>query len=74
MFKIIKGCALHTKVVYLFLTYLIFGLIINYLVDYRFFSFLYENGFIILINFIFKDNVVFIGNHLKAADINFYYI
>ncbi len=74
MYKIFIKSPLHKKIIYLLSIYSIFGLIINNLVNSKFFSFLYNFGFNNIVNYIFKDNVVFVGRHLNAADENFYYI
>ena len=74
MYKIFIKSTLQKKVIYLLLIYIIFGVFINYLTNFQFFSSLYENGLSVFVNYVFKDNTVFIGKHLQAADKNFYYI
>ena len=74
MYKSFKYQPLYKKIIYVFLTYLIFGLILNFLTNFKFFTFFYNLGFDKIINYIFKDNIIFVGKHLNSADINFYYI
>ncbi len=74
MYKIFIKSTLQKKIIYLLAIYIIIGVLINYSTNYQFFSSLYENGFNIFVNYVFKDNIVFVGKHLQAADKNFYYI
>ena len=74
MYKIFIKSTLQKKIIYLLIIYIIFGVFINYLTNYQFFSSLYENGLSVFVNYVFKDNIVFVGKHLQAADKNFYYI
>ncbi len=62
------------KIFYIFFIYSILGILINFVFNGKFFSFLYNFGFDNLIHFIFKDNISFVGKYIYEADINFYYL
>ena len=65
---------LYKKIIYSFLIYLVLGFLLNTLTNYKFFTFFYNLGLSNIINYIFKDNITFVGKHLNLADQNFYYI
>ena len=74
MYKSFNALPLNKKIIYLFLIYAVIGFILNILTNFKFFTFFYNFGLSGIINYIFKDNVTFIGKHLNSADTNFYYI
>ncbi len=57
-----------------FIYYSIFGFFINIISKGKFFEFLYENGFEYVLKYIFAGNTTWIGNHVRKADENFFYI
>ena len=74
MYKSFKALPLNKKIIYLFIIYAVIGFILNILTNFKFFTFFYNFGLSGIIDYIFKDNVTFIGKHLNSADANFYYI
>ena len=58
----------------IFLIYSIIGIIIFETLDNKLFDFLYQNGFEVIINFIFSDSTNFIQKYIDLADDNFYYL
>lgn len=74
MYKTFKNLSLHKKIIYSFVIYVFLGFLINTLTNYKFFTFFYNFGLSDFINYVFKDNITFVGKHLELADINFYYI
>ena len=57
-----------------FIYYSIFGILINILLKGKVFKFLYDNGFEYVLRYIFAGNTTWIGNHVRNADENFFYI
>lgn len=74
MFKSFINIPLYKKIIYIFIIYVVFGFLLNVLTNFKFFTFFYNFGLNHIINYIFKDNVTFVGKHLHFADINFYFI
>ena len=74
MYKSFNALPLNKKIIFLFIIYAVIGFILNILTNFKFFTFFYNFGLSGIINYIFKDNVTFIGKHLNSADANFYYI
>ena len=58
----------------IFAAYSIFGVVIFEALDKRLFNFLYQNGFEVIINFIFSESTNFIQKYIDLADLNFYYL
>ena len=74
MYKSFVNYPLYKKITYIFLLYSIFGILLNIITNFKFFTFFYNFGLSHFVNYVFKDNVTFVGKHLNSADINFYYI
>ena len=74
MYKTFVKIILYKKIIYSFIIYLILGFLLNTLTNYQFFTFFYDLGLSKIVNYIFKDNITFVGKHLNLADLNFYYI
>ena len=74
MYKTFVKIILYKKIIYSFIIYLILGFLLNTLTNYQFFTFFYDLGLSKIVNYIFKDNITFVGKHLNSADLNFYYI
>ena len=74
MYKSFTNKPIHKKIIYIFVIYIIIGFLLNNLTNFKFFTFFYNFGLSEIVNYIFKDNVTFVGKHLNSADINFYYI
>ena len=74
MYKLFTALPLNKKFIYLFVIYTVIGFILNILTNFKFFTFFYNFGLSSIINFIFRENVTFVGKHLNSADLNFYYI
>ena len=58
----------------IFAVYSIVGFVIFEALDNRLFNFLYQNGFEVIINFIFSESTNFIQRYIDLADLNFYYL
>ena len=58
----------------IFAVYSIVGFVIFEALDNRLFNFLYQNGFEVIINFIFSESTNFIQKYIDLADFNFYYL
>ena len=58
----------------IFAIYSIFGIVIFEALDNKLFTFLYQNGFEVIIKFIFSESTNFIEKYIILADLNFYYL
>tara|TARA_B100000767_G_scaffold169119_1_gene158320 strand:+ start:510 stop:2906 length:2397 start_codon:yes stop_codon:yes gene_type:complete len=58
----------------IFTIYSIVGIVIFEALDNRLFNFLYQNGFEVIIKFIFSESTNFIQKYIDLADLNFYYL
>ena len=65
---------MYKKFFLIFAAYSIVGFVIFEALDNRLFNFLYQNGFEVIINFIFSENTNFIQKYIDLADLNFYYL
>ena len=61
MYKSFTTLPLNKKIIYLFVIYIVIGFIFNILTNSKFFTFFYNFGLSGIINYIFKDNVTFVG-------------
>tara|TARA_B100000787_G_C16189713_1_gene296717 strand:+ start:206 stop:2602 length:2397 start_codon:yes stop_codon:yes gene_type:complete len=62
------------KLFLIFAVYSFVGVVAFEVLDKRLFSFLYHNGFEVIINFIFSSSTSFIERYINLADLNFYYL
>ena len=74
MFNIFVKNKQSSRIIILFLIYLIIGFILNKIANGKFFTLLFNLGFDGLLDYIFANNVTFVGKHVSAADENFFYI
>tara|TARA_B100000795_G_scaffold77521_1_gene55317 strand:+ start:1248 stop:3644 length:2397 start_codon:yes stop_codon:yes gene_type:complete len=58
----------------IFTIYSIIGIIVFEALDNKLFTFLYQNGFEVIIKFIFSESTNFIEKYIILADLNFYYL
>ena len=65
---------MYKKFFLIFAVYSIVGFVIFEALDNRLFNFLYQNGFEVIINFIFSESTNFIQKYIDLADLNFYYL
>ena len=64
----------NINLLFFFIYYSIFGFIINIIFKGKFFEFLYENGFEVILKYIFVGNTTWLLKHVRMADENFYYL
>jgi len=65
---------MKNKLFLIFAVYSIVGVVVFEALDKRLFNFLYQNGFEVIINFIFSSSTTFIQRYIDLADLNFYYL
>jgi len=64
----------NINLLFFFIYYSIFGFLINIIFKGKFFEFLYENGFEVILKYIFVGNTTWLLKHVRMADENFYYL
>ena len=64
----------NINLLFFFIYYSIFGFLINIIFKVKFFEFLYENGFEVILKYIFVGNTTWLLKHVRMADENFYYL